>query len=165
MITICYAIRHHYQVIEKELVVTQKVIKKDIHQRFSHSTYRTVVVPVSSLHRGSYKALAFAREISKNVIALIVDIDPEIAEKTCKQVQKLDWGIKVVVLDSPFRSIIRPIVEYVLHLDKTEDQLVTLVLPEIVPAKWWQNFLHNTTANAIAKILSWSEYIPNCAFR
>ncbi len=163
MIAICYAIRHHYQVIEKELIVTQKVKKQDIHQRFSHSTYRTVVVPVSRLHRGSYKALAFAREISKNVVALIVDIDPEVTENTYNQVQELDWGLKVVILDSPYRSIIRPIVEYVLYLDKTDDQLVTLILPEIVPAKWWQNFLHNSTANAIAKVLSWSEDIPNQA--
>ncbi len=159
----CYAIRNHYQVIEKELLVTQKVKKKDIHQRFSHSTYRTIVVPVSRLHRGSYKALAFAREISTNVIALLVDIDSELVETTCNQIQELKWDIKVVVLDSPYRSIIRPIVEYVLYLDKTDNQLVTIVLPEIVPAKWWHNFLHNSTANAITKVLAWSEYIPNQA--
>ncbi len=159
----CYAIRHHYHVIEKELVVTQKVKKKDIRPHFSQSTYRTIVVPVSRLHRGSYQALAFAREISKNVIALIVDIDVNAVENTRKQLQDLDWGINVVVLNSPYRSIIHPIVEYVLYLDKTDDQLVTIVLPEIIPAKWWQNFLHNSTANAIAKVLSWSEYIPNQA--
>jgi len=163
MIACCYAIRNHYQVIEKELIMSPKMKKQDIHLRFSDSTYRTVVVPVSRLHRGSYKSLAFAREITKNVIALIVDIDSEIAEATRYQIQELDWDINVVVLESPYRSIIRPIVKYVLNLDKTDDQLVTLVLPEIVPAKWWQNFLHNSTANAIAKVLSWSEYIPNQA--
>lgn len=163
MVACCYAIRNHYQVIEKELIVTSKIKKEDIHYRFSHSTYRTVVVPVSRLHRGSYKALSFAREISKNTIALIANIDQDAAEKTRKQLQELNWGIKIVMLDSPYRSIINPIVEYVLYLDKKDNQLVTVVLPEIVPAKWWQNFLHNSTANAIAKVLSWSEYIPNQA--
>jgi len=163
MVASCYAIRNHYQIIEKELSVTPKVKKKEIRHHFSHSTDRTVVVPVSRLHRGSYEALAFAREITKNVIALIVDLDGKAAENTRKQLQELDWQLKVVILDSPYRSIIRPIVEYVLYLDKADDQLVTIVLPEIVPAKWWQHFLHNSTANAIAKVLSWSEYIPNQA--
>lgn len=163
MVGCCYSIRRHYLLIEKELTVTQKIKNQDIHQRFSHATYRTVVVPVSRLHRGSYKALSFAREISKNTIALIVNIDEETAETTRKQLQDLNWGIKIIMLDSPYRSIISPIVKYVLYLDKIDDQLVTLVLPEIVPAKWWQNFLHNSTANAIANVLAWSEYIPNQA--
>lgn len=163
MVACCYGIRNHYQLIEKELIVTSKIKKQDIHQRFSHGTYRTVVVPVSRLHRGSYKALSFAREISKNTIALIVNIDEERAEITRNELQELNWGIKILMLDSPYRSIINPIVEYVLYLDKIDGQLVTVVLPEIVPAKWWQNFLHNSTANAIAKALSWSENIPNQA--
>lgn len=163
MVWCCYAIRNHYLLIEKELIVTQKIKDQDIHQRFSRSTYRTVVVPVSRLHRGSYKALAFGREISKNVTALIVNIDAETAKNTHKQLQELNWGFKIVILDSPFRSIIRPIVDYVLYLDKTDDQLVTVVLPEIIPAKWWQKYLHNSTANAITKVLSWSENIPNQA--
>lgn len=163
IVACCYRIRRHYQVIEKELIVTKKIKNQDLHQRFSHATYRTVVVPVSRLHRGSYEALSFAREISKNTIALIVNIDEEAAERTRKQLQELNWGIKIIMLDSPYRSIINPIVEYVLYLDKTDKELVTLVLPEIVPAKWWQNLLHNSTANAIAKALSWSEYIPDQA--
>lgn len=163
IVACCYRIRRHYQVIEKELIVTKKIKNQDLHQRFSHATYRTVVVPVSRLHRGSYEALSFAREISKNTIALIVNIDEEAAERTRKQLQELNWGIKIIMLDSPFRSIINPIVEYVLYLDKIDKELVTLVLPEIVPAKWWQNLLHNSTANAIAKALSWSEYIPDQA--
>lgn len=163
MVACSYAIRKHYLQIEKELIVTQKMKEQDIHQRFSSSTYRTVVVPISRLHRGSYKALAFAREISKNTIALLVNINKETTEITRKQIQDLNWDIKIIVLNSPYRSIVSPIVEYVLYLDKIDEQLVTVVLPEIVPAKWWQNYLHNSTANAIAKVLSWSEHIPNQA--
>ncbi|MBX9785758.1 MAG: APC family permease [Alphaproteobacteria bacterium] len=163
MVTVCYVIRNHYDVIEKELLVTPKVKKKDIRHRFSQSTYRTVVVPVSRLHRGSYEALAFAREITQNVIALIVEVDADAVENTRKQLQELNWDLKIIILNSPYRSIIRPIVKYVLHLDRANNQLVTIVLPEIVPAKWWQNSLHNSTANAIAKVLSWSEDIPNQA--
>jgi hypothetical protein len=115
------------------------------------------------LHRGSYKALAFSREISKNVVALIVNINAETTENTRKQLQELNWGIKIVILDSPYRSIIRPTIDYILHQDKMDNQLVTVVLPEIVPAKWWQHYLHNRTADAITKVLSWSESVPNQA--
>jgi len=130
---------------------------------FSDSSERTVIVPISRLHRGSFEALAFAREITKNVIALIVDIGTNDVENTRYQIQELNWGVDVVILESPYRSIIRPIVKYVLFLDKTDEQLVTIVFPEIVPAKWWQNFLHNSTATAITKVLSWSQHIPNQA--
>src|SRR5439155_26729762 len=99
MVACCYVIRNHYRLIEKELIVTQKIKKRDMHQRFSNSTYRTIVVPVSRLHRGSYKALSFAREISKNTIALIVNIDKETADNTRKQLQELNWDIKIVILD------------------------------------------------------------------
>lgn len=163
IVACCYGIRNHYQLIERELRITQKTIKQDMQWRFSHSTYRTVVVPVSRLHRGAYEALAFAREITENVIVLIVSVDEEKAKNTRKLLQELNWDLKIVVLKSPYRSIIQPIIKYVLYLDQLDKQLVTLVLPEIVPAKWWQNFLHNSTANAIAKLLSWSEYIPNKA--
>ena len=54
-----------------------------------------------------------------------------------KEIAHRETDIKVVMLDSPYRSIINPIVEYVLSLDKTDDQLVTVILPEIVPAKRW----------------------------
>lgn len=163
IIACCYGIRNHYLLIERELKITPKIIQQDMRRRFSQSTYRTVVVPVSRLHRGAYEALAFAREITENVIVLIVSVNEEEAKKTQKLLQKLNWGLKIIVLKSPYRSIIQPIIKYVLYLDQLDKQLVTLILPEIVPAKWWQNFLHNSTANAIAKFLSWSEYIPNQA--
>lgn len=163
IILICYKIRNHYRVIERELIVTPQMRVKNMRHHFTTTSYRTVVVPVSRLHRGAYKALAFAREISTEVIAVLVDVDSERTAMTAKQIKDLNWDIKIVVLESPYRSILRPIVEYVLFLDKSEDQLVTIVLPEIVPAKWWQNFLHNSTANAITKVLAWSEHIPNQA--
>lgn len=159
----CYGIRNHYLRVEKELRITEKFKKQTTPRQFSQGSNRVVVVPVFRLHRGSYQALAFAREISQNVIVPIVNIDRERAESTQKLLEELNWGLKTIVLESPYRSIIQPLVEYVLYLDKVKDQLITLILPEIIPAKWWQNFLHNSTANAIAKHLSWSEHIPNQA--
>ncbi len=163
MISICYTIRTHYQRIEKQLAVTPQSKKIDTLQRFSESMDRPIVVPVSRLHRGTYKALAFAREVSKNVTVLMIDLNATSVETTCKQLEELGWGLRVVVVPSPYRSILRPIVDYVHHLDRLNDQLVTVILPEIVPAKWWQHFLHNRTANAITRVLSWSEHIPNQA--
>ncbi|MBA3813483.1 MAG: APC family permease [Alphaproteobacteria bacterium] len=159
----CYAIRNHYQVIEKELIVTHKIKKQVIQKRFSDSAYRRVLVPISRLHWGSYEALAFSREMSNKVTALIVNIDTVTTEKTRKQLEELNWGIEIVILDSQYRSIIRPLIAYVLHQDKVDNELVTIVLPEIVPAKWWQEYLHNWTANTIVKVLSWSESLPHQA--
>ncbi len=163
MIRICYTIRNHYQRIEKQLAVTPHSKEEDGQPHLSESMSRTVVIPVSFLHRGTYKALSFAREISKNVVVLIVDTNSSAVENTCEQLEALNWGLKIVILPSPYRSILQPIIEYVHYLDGLNDQLATIILPEIVPAKWWQHFLHNRTADALTRVLSWSERIPNQA--
>ena len=59
------------------------------------------------------------------------------------------WGLAVplVVLASPYRSFLRPLLDYVDHIQaRGDDQMVTIVLPEFLPRKWWQHILHNQTA-------------------
>lgn len=161
LIWACYQIHAHYDDIEEKLKVNDDFIKSINIKSFSNARKRTVIVPVSRLHKGALKSLAFAREISRNVIALVVDTHAHDAEKTIDRIKDLNWGIRTVYMPSPYRSITRPIVEFVHDMDKADEAIATVVLPEIVPAKWWQNFLHNRTADDITKLLSWSEYIPN----
>jgi hypothetical protein len=108
----------------------------------------TVVVPISGIHQGVVKALEYARSIAPdNVTAVYVDIDPE---GTIKLREKWnEWGIDVplVVLDSPYRSLSGPLLRYIHRVDmKWDDDVVTVVLPEFIPARWWQHLLHNQSS-------------------
>jgi hypothetical protein len=107
-----------------------------------------VIVPVSTLHRGVINALKYAETIAPgNVTAVHVSMDEE---QTAKLRQKwLKWGgeTQLVVLDSPYRSLVHPLMRYIDEVDQRWDNdVITIVLPEFVAAKWWQHILHNQTA-------------------
>jgi amino acid transporter len=110
-----------------------------------------VVLPVSSVHQGVVKALQFARSISDRVTAIYVEIDPAMTEKVRRDWEIWGQGVPLVVLESPYRSVIAPLLDYLEHTDQehNDGQKAVLVLPEFIPAAWWQNLLHNQTAWAI----------------
>jgi hypothetical protein len=114
-----------------------------------------VLVPISGVHRGTLEALRFARSLSKDVTAVVVDVDPRVTARVREKWPL--WGQKVplVVLDSPFRSTIRPLLSYLDKVDQREPErgLAVVVLPEFVAARWWHELLHNQTARAIKRAL------------
>lgn len=163
MIFICYRIRNHYREFEEDTKLTPVFLSTQNTSLFTKENHRTLVVPISRLHRGAYQSLIFARELSADVKAVIVDFDQTGVEELEKQIKDLNWGIEVVVLGSPYRSVINPIVNYVHELDRKSGNLTTIILPEVIPTKSWQNILHNKTAEALTELLVWDEYRPNKA--
>jgi amino acid transporter len=107
----------------------------------------TVIVPISGVHRAVVEALEYARSLSTDVRATLVDTDPKVTEQV-----RLDWerwglGVPLVVLPSPYRSLMEPLLEYVEEVTKEQPwDFVTLVLPEFIPKKWWHHLLHNQRA-------------------
>lgn len=108
----------------------------------------TVIVPISGVHRGVVHALEYARSIAPNeVTAVFVDIDEEATRRLRETWEQ--WGIDVplVVLDSPYRSLVRPLLLFIEQMDmKWDDDVVTVVVPEFVPARWWGHLLHNQSS-------------------
>ncbi len=106
-----------------------------------------VLIPVSALHKGTVRALAYAKLISPDVEAVYIALDRKAADRM-KDIWS-DWKVDVplTVLESPYRSIIQPLIQYVEQLQsQKKHSLITLVLPEFVPSKWWQQVLHNQSA-------------------
>ncbi|MBX9697429.1 MAG: APC family permease, partial [Alphaproteobacteria bacterium] len=162
---LCYmfnGISKHYKKVNAELQVNALFIHK-CKPELATTSNRTVIVPISKLHKGSLEAIAFARSLSQDVRIIIVDANSENLESMIRDIEALKWGVKCVAIKSPYREVIQPIVEYVLHVDMERGELAVLVLPELVPAKWYQNILHNQTSGRIAKLMSWNENIPNKA--
>ncbi|HEY0379691.1 MAG TPA: APC family permease [Pyrinomonadaceae bacterium] len=113
-----------------------------------HEIRNTVVVPISGIHRGVINALQYAKSISANgVKAVYVDFDEEATHKLQVKWEQWGSGVELVVLPSPYRELRRPLLRYIERLRrKGTDDFVTVVLPEFIPARWWQHFLHNQSS-------------------
>ncbi|MFY9621645.1 MAG: APC family permease [Pyrinomonadaceae bacterium] len=108
-----------------------------------------VIVPISGIHRGVLQALEYAKTIASggHVTALYINLDEEATQKLRAKWGGFVEGIELVVIASPYRSLVAPLVRYVDRRLKLHPQkLVTVVLPEFVPARWWHHLLHNQTS-------------------
>ncbi|MBI4590142.1 MAG: APC family permease [Candidatus Rokubacteria bacterium] len=107
----------------------------------------TVLVLVGDLHRGVVQALQYAKTLSPDTKAVFVELDPDKTWKLEEKWGKWGCGVPLVVLTSPYRSLLGPFLDYLDHLqNQGENHMVTIVLPEFIPARWWQHLLHNQTA-------------------
>jgi amino acid transporter len=104
-----------------------------------------VIVPISGIHRGVISALEYAKAIAPDhVTAVYIDLDEEATQKLREKWEQWGTGVKLVVLASPYRSLVRPLLRYIDRVERqTHDDIVTVLLPEFVTAKWWQFLLHN----------------------
>jgi len=114
-----------------------------------------VIVPVAGVHRGVLHALQYARSISSNITAVCVDVDPAVAERVRERWATWVSDIPLVLLPSPYRSTLEPLMEYIEQVERANgpDGVITVLLPEFVPARWWHNLLHNQTALLIRMTL------------
>jgi amino acid transporter len=105
-----------------------------------------VVVPVSGVHRAVVQALDYARTLSSDVRAVFVQLDP-VRPAPVQEWDRWSRGVPLVVLESPYRSLMEPLLEYLEELHRSSpDAYVTVVLPEFVPARWWHHLFHNQSA-------------------
>ncbi|HUP28096.1 MAG TPA: APC family permease [Chloroflexia bacterium] len=138
------AINRHYTRVEKEVEAAPRPLEP---REYKH----TFIVPVASLNSVSRSALAYARSLSQNVTAVHISEgeDPEEAQRFNEEWQRLfpDTDINLVIIESPYRSLIGPLLSYIDALDQQyHDDTITIVLPETIPAKPWEYLLHNQSA-------------------
>ncbi len=134
------SIRQHYDRVEEELVIVESdpVLPTRVH----------AIVLVSKLHKPTMRALAYAKATRPNLLeAVYVDVDGGKSNKLVDEwdAQRIDVPLKM--LYSPFREIIRPIVQYAVELREANPRgVVAVYIPEYVVGRWWQQLLHNQTA-------------------
>jgi amino acid transporter len=107
-----------------------------------------VIMPISGVHRGVLKALEFARSLSPDVTAVYVETSAAEGEEVREKWSQWGDGVRLVCLPSPYRSILSPLIDYLqqLEAERQPDDIITVVLPQFVPARWWGNLLHNQSA-------------------
>ena len=145
------AIHNHYVGVAKQLSTEGLESLRPL----NHS----VIVPISGIHRGVVSALQYAKSIAPDhVEAVYVDFDEEATAKLREKWERWGAGIKLVVLPSPYRELTRPLLRYITRLEKkNENDVVTVLLPEFVPAKWWQHLLHNQSSLMLKGALLFKE--------
>lgn len=133
------AIHRHYTEFSEEI--------RFLGQSPINPLHHTVIVPVNGITKATSGALVYATTISDEVVAVYIEVDKRDTLRIETEWEAWDIGVPLVVVPSPYRSILKPLVEYVENLRMiTPGELVTIVVPEIVPRRWWEHLLHNKTA-------------------
>ena len=139
IIVVLRRIHRHYEHFAREVAYSGQAPLMFLHH--------TVVVPVNGITKPAAGALVYATTISEDVRAVYVEVDPDTSDELRRRWNEWDIGIELTVLGSPYRSILRPLTDYVNSLiERDQSDLVTVVVPEIVPRRWWGHLLHNKTA-------------------
>jgi hypothetical protein len=135
------AIQQHYQGIARQLSLDQ------YHSLQPVIRYR-VVMPISGVHQGSLAALHYARSFSSDVTAVYVSMDVEEAEKLQSKWAVYGEGVRLLILESPYRLLLEPVLDYIESLIKIRQpsEVILVVVPQFVSRRWWTGLLHSQTA-------------------
>lgn len=141
-----YTIRRHYDTAADQLSLEHA--QHETWTDLASSARRKVVVPVSGMHRGTLKALHFARSLSSDVTAVIVDVEKPVTDRVREKWAAWGGDVPLEVLASPYRSTVGPLLDYLVATDRRDPErgLAVVILPEFVPARWWHHLLHNQNA-------------------
>jgi hypothetical protein len=114
-----------------------------------------VIVPISSVHQGTLAALRYARMLSNDITAVHISLEPEDTERLRKRWEKWGRGTRLVIVDSPYRLFLEPLLGYIEEIlsSRQPNETITIVVPHFVPGKKVQNFLHMQTAEMLRREL------------
>jgi amino acid transporter len=149
LVMLFFTIHRHYRDLASHLTL----------EKFSglpaRQTRHRVIMPVSGIHQGTLEALRYAKLLSDDVTAVHVSIDPDETDKVQNKWKTWGGGTRLVILDSPFRLFIEPLLAYLEEIiDKRQaNETITIVVPQFIPSRRWHNALHMRTADVLRQEL------------
>lgn len=141
MVFLFKAIQRHYITVARQLSTEGLEQLRPLRHR--------VIVPISGIHRGVVSALQYAESIAANdrVQAVYVDFEEDATANLKEKWERWGSGVQLVVLPSPYRELTRPLLKHINRIRReNSNDMITVVLPEFIPAKWWQHVLHNQSS-------------------
>jgi amino acid transporter len=145
-VVVFLSIRKHYDAVARDLHMDLDVRVRPVKH--------VVVVPIAGIHRAVASTLAYARSLSDDIRAVHVSVSLEETERLKAKWEKWDVGVPLTILPSPYRSLTAPLLGYIDSLQKKEKaRIVTVVIGEFLPKRWWQFLLHNQSALWLRTIL------------
>jgi amino acid transporter len=149
LVKIFFTIHHHYKDLAAHLSL----------DKFSglpaRQTRHRVILPVSGVHQGTLEALHYARLLSDDVTAVHISLDALETEKVQKKWKTWGDGTRLVILDSPFRLFVEPLLVYLEDIieHRQPNETITIVVPQFMPSKRWHKALHMRTAEVLRQEL------------
>ena len=146
VVTLFAAIHRHYQYVAERLSIHDLAPRTYISVPKPAVITHPAVVVVGQLNRGTVEALDYARTIADKIVAVHVDIGSTDREELQKKWQNLEADIPLEIIESPYRSVIDPIVDFIGQFQKNHPGVfTTIIIPVFVPRNWWDSILHNQT--------------------
>ncbi len=142
LLVLCfYAIHKHYRNLARNLSL-------DDYISASRIARHRVILPIGGVHRGTLAALRYAKTLSDDITAVHVSIDENEAKKVQQKWETYGDGTRLVILESPYRLFIDPLLKYIDEIDENRqsNDIITIVVPEFVPRQVLANALHTQTA-------------------
>lgn len=121
-----------------------------------------VIIPIAGVHRGTLEALRYAKTLSDDVTAVHISIDTNQAEKVREKWEVWGEGIRLLILESPYRLMVEPLLDYIteIHRQLNPNETITIVVPQFIPKHRWNYLLHTRTADTLRRILlNWPEVV------
>ncbi|MGH7182898.1 MAG: APC family permease, partial [Nitrospiraceae bacterium] len=146
-------IRSHYKAVDEQISLSRD-------SRPPHPPRNLVIIPIGTVNRSVLRAVDYARSRGGEIKALLVDVSKE--ETALAEIKWAQWGcgVPLIVLPSPYRSVLKSIIDFIEEQrQKDPERWITVVIPEILPARWWQNILHNQRALALKAALLFKDRV------
>lgn len=139
LVVLMHAINRHYAAVRGDVTLE----RKDRNVALPSATHGVVLV--AQLHRPAMRALAYAKAARHSTLEAVgVQIEPEAARELQRQWGTIDSGVPLVILDSPYRDLVQPVMDYVASIHRRSPRDVVVVyVPEYIVGRWWETFLHN----------------------
>ncbi len=147
------------------LVLAFKTVNKhyiDVKKQLDFDNYHhedwvkhVVIIPAASLTNVVANTVDYAQEISDDIKVVHVSINQELTAKFRAKWERWNPSAELVVIESPYRSVLEPLVNYIREsdLNKAPGEVVTVLIPEFITCKWWHRFLHNQTGLLLQNML------------
>jgi amino acid transporter len=139
VVAICKTIKRHYEQVQQQLALQPGEQVPTVHN--------TVVVPMKELNKNTLNALAYAKALHPDRLVAVAVQDDDRLDELRQQWVARDLDVALEIVPSPYRGITKPILDFLYTLDRQRpDDILTVIIPEVVVHRWWEQLLHNQTA-------------------
>lgn len=148
IVTVLLLIHKHYSLVARDLSLDHYVPRGRI-------THQRIIMPIGGVHKGTLAALRYAKTLSDDITAVHVSMDEKEAQRVIDRWEQWGDGYRLVVLDSPYRLFIEPLLEYIDEIDaqKQPNEVINIVVPQFVAHNIFSFILHTRTADTLRRVL------------